>query len=77
MNWPEDIRHMHEWFGTSNCVTEMDKDTREQFMELRLRMITEEVDETTRATEQYPSPLSGLRRQRNGISLETLIIKLI
>ena len=49
MNWPEDIRHMHEWFGTSNCVTEMDKDTREQFMELRLRMITEEVDETMAA----------------------------
>ena len=49
MSWTKDIHEMHKHFGVENCVGEMTVNERKRFMELRLRMMQEELDETKKA----------------------------
>lgn len=51
MSWTKDIHEMHKHFGVTNCVREMTDLERKQFMELRFRMLEEELHEMTLAWE--------------------------
>lgn len=52
MNWPEDIKCMHDRFGFTDSVKPMNEAKRKQFLVFRLRMCQEELDETLRAMRQ-------------------------